>query len=83
METHRPEPQDMQAALMSGLLEGEDPDVYVVIPARTLTTQVELAVREATNTVGKCSPGRAAVRLIRNLDAIGYTKNTKRPGGVR
>jgi len=82
-ETHMTQPQtvptDEQLELMTSLLEGADPDSYVVIPAGALVTQVQIALRETWNSRGEYQPGKASARLIRNLKQLGFTMTT-RPG---
>lgn len=70
------QPLDEQAELMTSLLEGAEPDSYVVMPAGALVTQVLIALRETTNTKGELQPGKATARLVRNLDALGFTMVT-------
>lgn len=64
---------------VTALLDGADPDTYVVIPASALCTQVSIALAETLTHDGRGQPGRAAARLIRSLMALGFTVSTSHP----
>lgn len=68
-----------QTKLMLGLLDGHEPDAYVVIPVGALLTQMEMAVRETTSRDGRARTGKAAVRLIRSLNVLGWIIDTAHP----
>lgn len=71
------DPQQLE--LMTGLLEGEEPDAYVVIPVGALVTQLTIALEETKAKGGMLRPGRASVRLVRNLHTLGWVRDTKHP----
>lgn len=61
------------------VLADSDPNVWVVLPAVALATQVEIALRETLDSRGNARPGLAAARLIRSLQQFGFTVSTKEP----
>lgn len=66
-----------QLELMTGLLEGAEPDAYVVIPVGALVTQLTIALEETKAKDGRYRAGRASVRLVRNLHTLGWCIDTK------
>ena len=73
----QPQPDAAQLELMTGLLEGEDPDAYVVIPVGALVSQLQIALEETRSRDHAYRPGRASVRLVRNLHTLGWIRDTK------
>lgn len=69
---------ELQQQLISPLLEGADSGHYIVIDPSSLTTQVEIAMRETLDRNGKAQPGRAAARLVRNLQVLGFISAVNR-----
>lgn len=76
---HRADDDPHQLALMSQLLEGEDPDAYAVIPVGALVSQLLIAINETKRENGDVRPGRASARLIRNLNTLGWIRDTAHP----
>lgn len=68
---------DVQAELISSLLEGEDLTCWVVIPVDALVTQIQIALRETRDRNKAHRPGLAVARLVQTLSTLGWTKNTK------
>lgn len=68
-----------QLELMTGLLEGAEPDAYVVMPVGALVTQLQIALEETKAKDRTLRPGRASVRLVRNLHTLGWIVDTGHP----
>lgn len=67
------EPADPnQLALMTELLEGADPQAYIVMPVGAFSTQVLVIAEELRRTRGKLEPGRFAFRFVRVLLDLGF-----------
>jgi hypothetical protein len=75
----QPEPDSAQLELMTGLLEGEGADAYVVIPVGALVSQLRIALDETRTRDHTYRPGRATVRLVRNLHTLGWIRDTAHP----
>lgn len=74
------EDEIQQEALINELLEGEDAGSYVVLSIDALRTQLRVALKEEARQC-RCSVkcrqmnhGRLAFRIVRNLQALGFTK---------
>lgn len=70
-----------QLELLPTLVEGVDPDVYLVVPIGLLSRQVNLsATAIARRHRGEVKPGAFAVHLIRALQSVGVLVDTMHQG---
>lgn len=83
MTTHEPEAIEVQAELLPALLEGAEPDAYIVIPVEVLSRQLALdweQVKRAHR--GEVTLGHLQMRHLRSLKQLGTLHNTK-PGRLQ
>lgn len=72
---------DEQLALLPALVEGMDPDAYIVIPISVLSNQVTRSVEAiARRYRGELRPGAFAVHLMRSLQRVGVLVDTAHKG---
>lgn len=76
MDTH-PTLTDEQAELLPALVEGRDPDAWVVLPVSALSTRLLLAWTDvAKSNRGEVTRGKFTLRLMRSLSECGFIVDT-------
>lgn len=67
-----------QMELLPALVEGAEPDAYIVIPVALLSRQVTLSAQEISKRHrGEIRAGEFTLHLMRSLKSVGALVNTK------
>jgi hypothetical protein len=70
-----------QLEMLPKLVEGAEPDAYVVVPVAVLSRQIDISVRTVTRRYrGELRPGPFAVHLMLSLQRVGVLVDTKHQG---
>lgn len=72
---------DQQLELLPGLVEGAQPDAYIVVPVAVLSRQIDISSRAiARRYRGEIRPGAFAIHLMLALQRVGVLVDTAHSG---